>query len=129
MKVIDKYIFKLCNQAIVTVIACLLTLTSLFALFEELNESDVTYGFWEATNYILATTPYRTQELLIYSVFLGVLIFLGRLAESNELTILRTSGWSPLQLLVALLCRAAAESTEHLAPQEKLPKQKLWFSP
>ena len=103
MKVIDKYIFKLCNQAIVTVIGCLLTLTSLFALFEELNESDITYGFWEATNYILATTPYRTQEVLIYSVFLGVLISLGRLAESNELTILRTSGWSPLQLLVSLM--------------------------
>ncbi len=103
MSVIDKYIFKLCNAAIITVIGCLLTLTSLFALFEELNESDIAYGFWDAANYILATTPNRVQELLIYSVFLGLLISLGRLAESNELTILRTSGWSPLKILVALM--------------------------
>lgn len=103
MNVIDKYIFKLCNLAIVTVIGCLLTLTSLFALFEELNDSGVTYGFWDATNYILATTPNRMQELLIYSVFLGLLISLGRLAESNELTILRTSGWSPLKILTSLM--------------------------
>ena len=103
MSVIDKYIFKLCNAAIITVIGCLLTFTSLFALFEELNESDIAYGFWDAANYILATTPNRVQELLIYSVFLGLLISLGRLAESNELTILRTSGWSPLKILVALM--------------------------
>ena len=103
MNVIDKYIFKLCNLAIVTVIGCLLTLTSLFALFEELNDSGVTYEFWDAVNYILATTPNRMQELLIYSVFLGLLISLGRLAESNELTILRTSGWSPLKILVSLM--------------------------
>ena len=103
MSVIDKYIFKLCNAAIITVIGCLLTLTSLFALFEELNESDIAYGFWDAANYILATTPNRVQELLIYSVFLGLLISLGRLAESNELTILRTSGWSPLKILVSLM--------------------------
>ena len=103
MSVIDKYIFKLCNAAIITVIGCLLTLTSLFALFEELNESDIAYGFWDAANYILATTPNRVQELLIYSVFLGLLISLGRLAESNELTILRTSGWSPLKILASLV--------------------------
>ncbi len=103
MSVIDKYIFKLCNVAIITVIGCLLTLTSLFALFEELKESDIAYGFWDAANYILATTPNRVQELLIYSVFLGLLISLGRLAESNELTILRTSGWSPLKILVSLM--------------------------
>ena len=103
MSVIDKYIFKLCNAAIITVIGCLLTLTSLFALFEELNESDIAYGFWDAAYYILATTPNRVQELLIYSVFLGLLISLGRLAESNELTILRTSGWSPLKILASLM--------------------------
>ena len=103
MSVIDKYIFKLCNAAIITVIGCLLTLTSLFALFEELNENDIAYGFWDAANYILATTPNRVQELLIYSVFLGLLISLGRLAESNELTILRTSGWSPLKILASLM--------------------------
>ena len=103
MSVIDKYIFKLCNMTIITVIGCLLTFTSLFALFEELNESDIAYGFWDAANYILATTPNRVQELLIYSMFLGLLISLGQLAESNELTILRTSGWSPLKILVSLL--------------------------
>jgi len=103
MSVIDKYIFKLCNAAIITVIGCLLTLTSLFALFEELNESGIAYGFWDAANYILTSTPNRTQELLIYSVFLGLLISLGRLAESNELTILRTSGWSPLKILSSLM--------------------------
>ena len=95
MSLIDRYIFKLTNLSIMVVVMCLLTLTTLFTLFEELNESDLNYGLIEVANYILGTTPKRLHELLIYSVFLGLLISLGRLAESNELTIMRVSGWSP----------------------------------
>ena len=103
MSVIDRYIFRLTNTTIFTVVMCLLTLTTLFALFEELNESEVSYGLIQAANYIVGTMPRRLHELLIYSVFLGLLIALGRLAESNELTILRVSGWSPLRILRSLM--------------------------
>ena len=103
MSVIDRYIFKLTNVSILVVVTCLLALTTLFSLFEELNESDLNYGFFQVTNYILGTTPKRLHELLIYSVFLGLLIALGRLAESNELTILRVSGWSPSRILKSLM--------------------------
>ena len=82
MSLIDRYIFKLTNLSIMVVVMCLLTLTTLFTLFEELNESDLNYGLIEVANYILGTTPKRLHELLIYSVFLGLLISLGRLAES-----------------------------------------------
>ena len=103
MSLIDRYIFKLTNLSIMVVVMCLLTLTTLFTLFEELNESDLNYGLIEVANYILGTTPKRLHELLIYSVFLGLLISLGRLAESNELTIMRVSGWSPSRILKSLI--------------------------
>ena len=103
MCVIDRYIFKLTNLSILVVVTCLLALTTIFSLFEELNESDLNYGLFQVVNYILGTTPKRLHELLIYSVFLGLLIALGRLAESNELTILRVSGWSPSRILKSLI--------------------------
>jgi len=103
MSLIDRYVFKLTNFSIMAVVTCLLFLTTLFSLFEELNESDLNYGLFQVASYILGTTPKRLHELLIYSVFLGLLISLGRLAESNELTIIRASGWSPSRILKSLM--------------------------
>ena len=103
MSIIGRYIFRSTNLAIIIVVGCLLSLTTLFALFEELNQSDSGYGIVQVIEYLAGTTPKRLNELLIYSVFLGLLVSLGRLAESNELTVLRSSGMSPTRLLRSLI--------------------------
>lgn len=102
MFIVDRYITRIANRSILAVLAVLLSLISLFALFEELDENQVTYGFTEAARYVLQTMPRRFDEILVYGLFIGYLIALGRLAESNELTVCRVSGMSPLRLSLAL---------------------------
>ena len=122
MLTLDRYITRIANRTILTVVTVLLILISLFALFEEMDESQVTYGFAEAAAYVLQTMPRRFDEILVYGLFLGYLIALGRLAESNELTICRVSGMSPLRLCgalapsMALWLVASVAISEYVAP-------------
>ncbi len=102
MLTIDRYITGHANRTILVVVMTLLALISLFAMFEELDESQATYGFTEAFTYVLRTLPRRLDEILVYGLFIGYLISLGRLAESNELTVCRVAGMSPLRLMGAL---------------------------
>lgn len=103
LHIVDRYITSQTMKSISVVVVALLALVSLFALFEELDERSATYGLHEAFLYILKTSPRRLDEILVYGVFLGALIALGRLAETHELTVLRVSGMSPLRLLLALV--------------------------
>jgi lipopolysaccharide export system permease protein len=102
MHTLDRYITNQANRSIFVVVAALLSLITMFALFEEMDENQVTYGLAEASAYVLRTMPRRLDEILVYGLFLGYLIALGRLAETNELTICRVSGMSPLRLCLAL---------------------------
>ena len=95
MYTIDRYITRQANLAILMVMAALVSLVSLFALFEEIEESNVAYGLKEAGTYVLQTMPRRFDEILVYGLFIGYLITLGRFAETNELTICRVAGMSP----------------------------------
>lgn len=99
---LDRYITGHANRAILVVLGTLIGLISLFAFFEELDESQTTYGVLDAAQYILYTTPRRLDEILVYGLFLGYLIALGRLAEQNEITVCRSAGMSPTRLFLAL---------------------------
>ena len=99
---LDRYITGHALRAISVVVGTLLALISLFALFEELGESEEMYGLAEALLYVLKTMPRRLDEILVYGLFLGYLIALGRLAETNELTVCRVTGMSPTRLMLAL---------------------------
>jgi lipopolysaccharide export system permease protein len=101
MSTIDLYLARHINQAILAIVLTLATLISLFGLYEELDEPAVTYGLQQSARFILTTLPRRLDEVLIYSVFLGFLVAMGRLAETNELTAIRTAGHSPTRLILA----------------------------
>ena len=103
MSVLDRYLTRQCLIAIATVIAVLATLTLLFALIEELDEGNATYGFVQALEYLMLTMPRRIEELMSYGVFVGLLLALGNLSEGGELTALRAAGVSPYRILAALL--------------------------
>lgn len=103
MLTLDRYITGHALRTITAVIFALLSLISLFALFEELDESRVGYTFNDALWYVLKTMPRRLDEILVYGLFLGYLISLGRLAETNELTVCRVTGMSAARIMRALL--------------------------
>ena len=123
MRTIDRYITLHTLRSSLVVVGALLILISLFALFEELDEDRGTYGFNEAISYIMMTMPRRLDEILVYGLFLGFLIALGRLAETNELTICRVVGMSPFRIMLALLptmvlwLAVSTAVSEFVAPQ------------
>lgn len=102
MGTLDRYITTQALRSATAVVLALLSLITLFALFEELDERETTYTFEHAVWYVLKTMPRRLDEILIYGLFLGYLLTLGRLAENNELTICRVAGMSPLRLMGSL---------------------------
>lgn len=118
MSTLDRYITRIANQTILAILVSLLSILSLFALFEELDEAGVRYGFIDASWYVLQTMPRRFDELLTYCLFLGYLVALGRLAESNELTILRVSGMSPMRIMRSLTPSMLLWLTASLAVSE-----------
>jgi lipopolysaccharide export system permease protein len=103
MKILDRYLTRVATLAVFLTLLSLVSITSLFALFEELGESQATYGFIDALTYLAQTLPRRVDELLSYCVFLGYLLSLGSLAENGELTAARVAGVSPMRLLGALI--------------------------
>ena len=136
MLTLDRYITRQVNVSIFVVIAALVSLVTLFTLIEELDESQVTYGLAEAASYVLKTMPRRLDEIMVYGLFLGYLIALGRLAETNELTICRVSGMSTVRLCLALapsmlmwltfsvvISEYIAPTSERIAEVEKLQAQ------
>ncbi|MEM9622218.1 MAG: LPS export ABC transporter permease LptG [Pseudomonadota bacterium] len=102
MKTINRYLVRQANRTIFVIVMALLSLMSLFGLYEELDESEATYGFLDSVSFIVATIPRRLDELLVYGVFLGYLVALGRFAETHELTAMRAAGMSPWRILLAL---------------------------
>lgn len=133
MFTLDRYITRIANRSILVVLVSLLSMISLFSLIEELDERGVSYGLAEAVWYVLQTMPRRLDELLVYCLFLGYLIALGRLAESNELTVTRVAGVSPTRIMLALgpsmllwllvsiaVSEAVAPSSERQAEVDKL---------
>lgn len=103
MKILDGYLTRVATLAVFLTLLSLVSITSLFALFEELGESQATYGFLDALIYLAQTLPRRIDELLIYCIFLGYLLSLGSLAENGELTAARVAGVSPMRLLGGLI--------------------------
>ncbi len=102
MKTLNRYLIKQANLTIFVIVAALLSLVSLFGLYEELDETEATYGFMDSVSFIMATIPRRLDEVLVYGVFLGYLVTLGRFAETHELTAMRAAGLSPFRILLAL---------------------------
>ena len=102
MTILDRYITSQANRTIGFVVTALLCLISLFTLLDELGERQEGYGLLAAGSYVLKTMPRRLDEILVYGLFLGYLITLGRLAETNELTICRVCGMSPWRLCRSL---------------------------
>ncbi len=103
MTILDRYLTRKCLGGITLVIAGLAGLTLSFALIDELNKGHANYGFTEALEFLLLTMPRRIEELMSYGIFIGLLLVLGNMAESGELTAIRAAGISPWRISAALL--------------------------
>ena len=97
----DRYVAVMVLRAVGGVLACLLTLVTLFTVVDELRDVTPGYETRHALLYVLYSTPRRLYELVPYGVFIGALAGLGVLASREEITVLRSAGVSVLRLFAS----------------------------
>lgn len=119
----DRYVAATVLKAAGGVLACLLTLMTLFTAADELRDHTPGYSADLALLYVLYSTPRRLCEVAPYGVFVGALVGLGVLASREELTVLRAAGVSVLRLFASaalpslLLLAGSLAIGEFVAPR------------
>ena len=116
----DRYIARIVLQSQGVVLLCLVVLMTLFAFIDELQDVAIGYEANHALAYIALTTPRRTYEVMPYVAFVGTLIGLGVLANSSELTVLRSAGVSLQRLFLAVAVPATVLLVLNLAMGETI---------
>lgn len=97
---IDQYTFK---TSFLFTLFCLLLLVMIESFFTFLNElqsvGDDGYSINHMLLFILYDIPSRVYRIFPMALLLGILLGLGQLASNNELTAIRTAGFSKLRTL------------------------------
>ncbi|MES2771056.1 MAG: LPS export ABC transporter permease LptG [Pseudomonadota bacterium] len=103
MNLYRRYLLRETAVAIVLVLLAFLGLFGFFDLIGELKDvGQKGYELHHALAYVLLRLPGRIYELMPVAVLIGTLYALSTLARHSEITVLRTSGLSPQQLLKTL---------------------------
>jgi len=89
-----------------------IALTALFSLLELVEQlrsiGQGHYGLLDALEYVAMTAPSRLFQLTPVATLLGILLALGAMAGSSELTAIRAAGVSQRRVLAWVLCLALA---------------------
>lgn len=99
MKLLGRYI---ANAVLISTLAVLMVIVGLdivFSLLDELDNLRGDYGFSQVVNYLLIRLPNRFYLFLPIAILVGVLIGLGNLAATSELTVMRAAGISIPRLI------------------------------
>jgi len=100
---IDRYIKNQVLLAMLVVLFVLAGLDLVFALVDEVGETDANYSSADAIRYVLFVFPRHIYELLPMTALIGSLVGLGILASANELVILQASGVKVLRIVWAVM--------------------------
>jgi len=103
MTKIDRYIKNQVLLAMLVVLFVLAGLDLVFALVDEIGETDANYSSIDAMRYVLFIFPRHIYELLPMTALIGSLVGLGILASANELMILQASGVKVLRIVWAVM--------------------------
>ena len=123
MVMIDKHIRNTVLLAMLVVVSLIISVDLVFALAEEIADTDENYSLLNALSFLVLTLPTSIYELLPFTALGGALIGLGVLASNNELVVLQAAGvsvwrivWSVLKptMLIMMLSLVLGE---YIAPQ------------
>lgn len=133
---IDKHIRNTVLLAMLVVVMLISSVDVVFALADEIGDTDEYYSMINALAFIAFTLPTRIYELLPFIALGGALIGLGILASNNELVVMQAAGvsvwrivWSVLKptslimLFSLLLGEYIAPPLEQLAQSNKAVQQ------
>ncbi|MEO1946762.1 MAG: LPS export ABC transporter permease LptG [Methylophilaceae bacterium] len=104
MRTLNRYLWKETTLSILTVALGLLAMFSFFDLIEELDSLGVgTYNLSNILTFVLLRIPGHIYDIAPVAVLIGMMISLGALGRSSELTIMRVSGLSITSLGLTLI--------------------------
>jgi len=99
LKVLRRHIASAVFLAILLVLLVIVALNALGLLVEQVSNIRGQYGFINVLVYILWHVPGYVVNDVGFSALIGCLVGLGILANNNELTIMRASGVSVMQII------------------------------
>lgn len=105
--IIDDYVLRDFIVNFALVVGALVVLSLIFTAFELLGDilrNQVSP--WVVADYLLSVTPYFLYNITQYGVLLSVLITLGLMQRSNEVTALKATGISIYRIIVPVLVAA-----------------------
>lgn len=104
MNTLDRYLGRIILQYTLVATLILLCLYTFINFIDQLeNIGQGSFHLQTAAFYLLMLVPSTLYELFPMSTLLGSIMGLSMLARNSELTAIRTSGWSMLQITVSVL--------------------------
>lgn len=104
MTILDRYIARNILYGTFLVLVVLLGLFSFFGFMAKLGDiGKGHFGLYEATKYMLLSTPKEVYQLFPMAVLLGTTLGLSSMAVDSELTALRAAGVSLIQIIKSVL--------------------------
>jgi len=99
MRLLGRYIAHSVVLSTVAVLVVIVGLDLVFSLLDEMDNLRGNYGFTQVVNYLVIRLPGRLYLFLPIAILVGVLIGLGNLAATSELTVMRAAGVSIPRLI------------------------------
>ena len=99
MKVLRRHVASTVFLAIVLVLLVIVALNSLALIVEQVGDIGGQYDFLKVLLYALWRTPGFLVSNVGFAALIGCLIGLGILANNNEITVMRTSGVTIMQII------------------------------
>lgn len=96
---IDQYTLKTSLFFTLLCLLLLMIIETFFTFLNELQDLDETYQLGEMLLFLLYDMPSRIYRIFPMALLLGTLLGLGQLASHNELTAIRTAGFSKARTL------------------------------
>ncbi len=106
--ILDDYVLRDFVLNLAMIVGALVVLSEIFTVFELLGDILRNHvSPWIVGEYLLNVTPYFLYNIAQYGVLLAVLITLGLMQRSNEVTALKATGISIYRVMVPVLLAGA----------------------
>src|SRR5260370_29496042 len=106
--ILDDYVLRDFVLNLAMIVGALVVLSEIFTVFELLGDILRNHiSPWIVGEYLLNVTPYFLYNIAQYGVLLAVLITLGLMQRSNEVTALKSTGISIYRVMVPVLLAGA----------------------
>lgn len=123
MNILDRYLFHTVAGSIFAVLLVIIGIDALAMLIDEVGTTQNSYGMLQVFFYIFLKLPASLAEYAGYAALIGVMLGLGMLSNSGELTVIRSAGvslpgiaWMVLKPALVLIVMTSLVS-EFVAPR------------